>query len=131
MGIRYEKDTFLNWINEMGKFLRLIVGKWENGLEDLKAEDIEQGYRDFFQKEKAYFEQNDMQSIQKYIEDTLQDEQIRPLALLLMYDGLCSKDHDLLKKAKGLLEYHAQKTGNFSFEDFDHLDKINRVLASS
>lgn len=127
MGIRYEKDTILNWINEMGKFLRLVVGKWEDFDESQAPVDIETGYGDFFKKERADLLKLDDDELKQFA-DSLEPEQIRPLALLFLYDGLINKESQLLQKAKLLLEYQATKTGNFSFEDFEHLATIDRYL---
>lgn len=127
MGIRYEKDTILNWINEMGKFLRLVVGNWEDFDESQAPVDVETGYSDFFKQERA-----DLLGLAddelKQFADSLESEQVRPLALLFLYDGLLNKERDLLRKSKLLLEYQAAKTGNFSFEDFEHLATIDRHL---
>ncbi|MFD2743470.1 MULTISPECIES: hypothetical protein [Sphingobacterium] len=129
MGIRVEKDTILNWINEMGKFLRLVVEKWESGLSSPEEHaEIGAGYTDFFGKERGYFQSLDLVALKTYTDETLQVEQVRPLALLMMYDGFLTNDRSLLEKAKGLLEHHAAKTGSFSFEDFDHLAKLDAKL---
>ncbi|MCL8000630.1 hypothetical protein M8994_20795, partial [Brucella sp. 21LCYQ03] len=118
-----------NWINEMGKFLRLVVEKWESGLSTSdKDEEVAEGYITYFGKGRDYFQSLDITGLKAYTDETLQSEQVRPLALLLMYDGLLTTDKSLLEKAKGLLEYHAAKTGSFSFEDFDHLAKIDATL---
>lgn len=132
MGIRVEKDTILNWINEMGKFLRLVVEKWESGLSTPDAdEEVTAGYSTYFGKGRDYFQSLDSAALKAYADESLQAEQIRPLALLLMYDGFMTNDKSLLEKAKGLLEHHAAKTGSFSFEDFDHLAKIDAELKKS
>ncbi len=129
MGIRVEKDTILNWINEMGKFLRLIVEKWESGLSTSgEDEEVTAGYQTYFGKDRDYFQSLDLAALKAYADDTLQVEQVRPLALLHMYDGFICGDRSLLEKAKGLLEHHAASTGSFSFEDFDHLGKIDAAL---
>ncbi|MBE8723289.1 hypothetical protein [Sphingobacterium pedocola] len=127
MGIRYEKDTILNWINEMGKFLRLVVGKWEDFDESQALVDIETGYSDFFKRERADLLKLGDDELKQFA-DNLEPEQIRPLALLFLYDGLINKERELLQKAKLLLEYQAAKTGNFSFEDFEHLATIDKHL---
>lgn len=127
MGIRYEKDTILNWINEMGKFLRLVVGQWEGFDKSQNPVDIETGYRDFFKQERSDLLQLNEDELKQFA-DRLEPEQLRPLALLFLYDGLINKEVQLLQRAKLLLEYQAAKTGNFSFEDFEHLATIDRYL---
>lgn len=124
MGIRYEKDTILNWVNEMGKFLRLLVDKWEGKITDLE---IEPAYREFFAKERRNFlglEENDL----LIYASSLEPEQVRPLAQLLMYDGLINADKVLLKKAKALFEFHMKSSGSFSFEDYGILAQIDKEL---
>lgn len=127
MGIRYERDTILNWINEMGKFLRLLVDKWESFDTAQEFTEVASGYNAYFQQDRSFFVETDTEGLFHFA-DGLEPEQIRPLALLLMYDGLFSEDVNLLKKAKALLEYQSRKTGNFSFEDFGHLATIDAKL---
>ena len=127
MGIRFEKDTILNWINEMGKFLRLLVNKWEGQLEDLAPEVIPKGYKEFFNKER---EELIILSDNELIifASTLEPEQIRPLAQLFMYDGLLNSDKTILGKAKAVFEYHMKSSGSFSFADYDLLGQIDKAL---
>ncbi|WP_160067691.1 hypothetical protein [Sphingobacterium bovisgrunnientis] len=127
MGIRFEKDTILNWINEMGKFLRLLVNKWEGQLEDLASEVIPKGYKEFFNKER---EELIILSDNELIifASTLEPEQIRPLAQLFMYDGLLNSDKAILAKAKVVFEYHMKSSGSFSFEDYDLLGQIDKAF---
>lgn len=128
MGIRFEKDTILNWINEMGKFLRLLVDKWEHGIEEPNAPvDIAAGYKEFFQKDRAYFQNMDDAGLGEFVA-SFEPEQIRPLAQLLMYDGLFSNDRALLEKSKFLFELHMRQSGSFAFEDYDFLAKIEQAL---
>jgi hypothetical protein len=127
MGIRYEKDTILNWINEMGKFLRLLVSKWEGQLEELEPETIAKGYKEFFNKNREELvECTDNELI--IFASALESEQIRPLAQLLMYDGLLNSDKAILAKAKAVFEYHMKSSGSFSFDDYDLLGQIDKAL---
>lgn len=131
MGIRFEKDTILNWINEMGKFLRLIVDKWKS-FDETEPLEVHQGYKDFFNTDREVFLDFHTAELTTYIAQHLQIEQVRPLALLFMYDGLLASNENeqknLLLKSKFLLEYVAKETGNFSFEDFGHLKTIGDHL---
>lgn len=127
MGIRYEKDTILNWINEMGKFLRLLVDKWEGIDNAIEQQEIEAGYREFFQKDKAFFVDAKDVDLEVYL-GPLEPEQIRPLAQFLMYDGLLNQDKNLLQKAKFLFESQMRITGSFSFEDYGFLAQIDQAI---
>lgn len=124
MGIRYEKDTILNWINEMGKFLRLLVDKWEGKLTDLE---ITPAYKEFFAEERENMISMSENELIIFAA-SLEPEQIRPLAQLLMYDGLLHQDKALLHKAKALFEYHMKSSGSFSFEDYGFLSQIDNAL---
>ncbi len=127
MGIRYEKDTILNWINEMGKFLRLLVEKWEGKLIDSQELNISAAYKDFFLKEREDLINKSIKELLDFVR-MLEPEQIRPLALLFMYDGLLNNDKILLAKAKHLFEFHMRTSSMFSFEDFEHLSKLDQAL---
>jgi len=127
MGIRYEKDTILNWINEMGKFLRLIVDSYDAFDEQTQEIDIEAGYQLYFSKQRDFFITADLTAILAFA-DELDPAQVRPLAQLLMYDGLIHDNQVLLAKSKQLFERNMQKTGAFSFEDYDFLSKIDKAL---
>lgn len=124
MGIRYEKDTILNWVNEMGKFLRLLVDKWEGKLVDLE---IEPAYQEFFKKDKETLLKLDENELIAFA-STLEPEQVRPLAQLFIYDGLINDDKEILKKGKALFEYQMKSSGSFSFEDYAILAQIDKVL---
>lgn len=132
MGIRYEKDTILNWVNEMGKFLRLLVDKYEAFDEPFDASIVEQGYREFFKKERAWMLDRSTEELQSYVDQELQVEQIRPLALLFLRDALLMSDgadkQKLLQQSKYLLEYVSGKLGSFSFEDYGNLALIDKML---
>ncbi|SEF51087.1 hypothetical protein [Sphingobacterium lactis] len=128
MGIRFEKDTILNWINEMGKFLRLIVDRYEHFDPEAEELDVEKGYKDFFLVDRSFFVEEDESALANFA-DGLEPEQVRPLAQLLMYDGLLQDDKNLLKKAKFLFERNMSKTGAFSFEDYGFLAKIDQAIA--
>ncbi|MVZ66376.1 hypothetical protein GQF61_10950 [Sphingobacterium sp. DK4209] len=129
MGIRYEKDSILNWINEMGKFLRLLVDKYD-AFEKIEERSLdEDGYQSFFGQSREFFVRLTEQDLKDFV-GTIQMEQIRPLAQLMMYDGLHLKDRSMLEKAKFLFNYHMQVSGSFSFEDYRYLDKIEKGLTS-
>lgn len=127
MGIRFEKDTILNWINEMGKYLRLVVDKYEAFDKENETMDLNQGYADFFKIERKFLLEGNQSDIENFI-SSLEPEQVRPLAQLIMYDGLINQNKDLLQNAKFIFEWNMKKTGAYSFEDFDYLSKIDRNL---
>lgn len=133
MGIRYEKDTILNWVNEMGKFLRLLVDKYEAFDEPADPSLLEDGYLKFFNVDRAWFIETKTEEILDYIDRSLDKEQIRPLALLLLRDGLLCQERaqslELFRRAKLLLNYASVSLGAFSFEDYAHFALIDEELA--
>jgi len=132
MGIRYEKDTILNWINEMGKFLRLLTDKYEAFDEPTVPAVVEEGYRTFFDRDRHWMIRLSEKELLAYVEQELKTEQIRPLALLFLRDALLSPagegEQQLLRHSKLLLEYVSQKLGSFSFEDYGNLTLIEEKL---
>ncbi|TDS16036.1 hypothetical protein [Sphingobacterium paludis] len=134
MGIRYEKDTILNWVNEMGKFLRLLVDKYEAFDEPVDPTIIANGYREFFNKERTWMLTRSETDLQAYVDNELELEQIRPLALLFLQDALVASNPEdqqtLLKRSKFLLNYVSTKLGSFSFEDYGNLATIDKLLRS-
>lgn len=131
MGIRFEKDTLMSWVNDIAKFLRLIVEENNPFQEDLLAA-FDQAYADFFNKDRTYFLTISHDDLLSYVKDDLEIDQIRPLALVLMQDGLKSTINEeqqiLLQKAKLLLNYVMRETSNFAFEDYGYLATIDRKL---
>jgi len=127
MGIRFEKDTILNWVNDMAKYLRLVVEHYEHFDKEKKSLDIDKGYSEYFKRERLFFKDADEAQIEGFL-SSLEAEQIRPLAQLLMYDGLLSNDKEFLSKAKFIFELNMKKTGAFSFEDFEYLSVIDKNI---
>lgn len=132
MGIRFEKDTILNWVNEIGKFLGLLVDEYDPFDKPVDPALLEDGYRNFFNQERAWFLGLSQADLTQYVDQDLEAEQIRPLALLFMRDALLlpagDTQQELLRKAKYLLEYASQKLGSFSFEDYGNLATIDQKL---
>lgn len=132
MGIRYEKDTILNWINEMGKFLRLLTDKYEAFEEPVEPALVEEGYKQFFSVDRLWFLSVADAGLTDYIDRHLEAEQIRPLALLLLRDGLLCRNRiealELFRRSKLLLNYASEKLGFFSFEDYANLALLDREL---
>ncbi len=113
----------------MGKFLRLVVDKWEGNLQDLADQEIDQGYADFFGLSKESITNMKEVEILQFL-DSLELEKIHPLGKLLLYDGLIHQQADLLTLSKFILEENMKRTGNYSFEDYGYLAKIDQALAS-
>lgn len=111
----------------MGKYLRLVVDKYEAFDKENETMDLNQGYTDFFKIERKFLLEGNQSDIENFI-SSLEPEQVRPLAQLIMYDGLINQNKDLLQNAKFIFEWNMKKTGAYSFEDFDYLSKIDRNL---
>lgn len=132
MGIRFESNSLLNWTNEMGKFLRLLVDE-QHVFDEPSSVVFDNAYIEFFKNNRDNFLKISGIALLKYAKEELEVEQIRPLALVLMYDGLKSPDkeqqQELLLKSKLLLNYVMQETSSFAFEDYGYLATIESKLA--
>jgi len=133
MGIRYEKDTLLNWVEELGKFLRLVVDKYNAFDEHVEANVLEEGYQQYFQKDRQWFLALSEEDLVAYVNNELKDDQVRSLGLLFFEDAkFCVVDTDTKKimygKAKLLLNYASNQLGQFSFEDYGILAEIDSEL---
>ena len=131
MGIRFESNSLLNWTNEMGKFLRLLVDE-QHVFDEPSSIVFDKAYDEFFKKSRQFFLTVTDESLLSYAKEDLEVEQIRPLALVLMHDGLKSKDFQeqqiLLLKSKLLLNYVMKETSSFAFEDYGYLATIDGKL---
>ncbi|WP_293917273.1 MULTISPECIES: hypothetical protein [unclassified Sphingobacterium] len=132
MGIRFEKDSLMNWMNEIGKYLRLITDKFTAFDEPEDPDFFDNGYSTFFGKDRVFFLNQTAESLQAYFQQELEVEQLRPLALILMNDGLHTADieqqKNLLTKAKQILNYVMSQTSSFAFEDYSYLSTIDSKL---
>lgn len=132
MGIRFESNSLLNWTNEMGKFLRLLVDE-QHVFDEPSSVVFDNAYIEFFKNNRDNFLKISGIALLKYAKEELEVEQIRPLALVLMYDGLKSPDkeqqQELLLRSKLLLNYVMQETSSFAFEDYGYLATIESKLA--
>ncbi|WP_270088521.1 hypothetical protein [Sphingobacterium sp. SYP-B4668] len=132
MGIRFEKDTLMNWMNEIGKYLRLITDRY-SAFEEVEDTDFfNQGYIDFFGKDRSFFLGLSDEDLMAYIRTDLEVEQLRPLGLVMMQDGLhsgqLSEQQNLLMKARLILDYVIKQTSSFAFEDYGYLATIDAKL---
>ncbi len=133
MGIRYEKDTILDWVNEMGKFLRLLVDGYNAFDEPVADSVVEEGYMRFFKKDRHWMHNLSEEELLVYVNEDLEEGQIRSLALLLLQDGKYSnitgeKRKNLFRKAKLLLNHASDRLGQFSFEDYGIISDIDNEL---
>ncbi|WP_031289890.1 hypothetical protein [Sphingobacterium sp. IITKGP-BTPF85] len=131
MGIRFESNSLLNWTNEMGKFLRLLVDE-QHVFDEPSSIVFDKAYDEFFKKSRQFFLTVTDEALFSYAKEDLEVEQIRPLALVLMHDGLKSKDVQeqqiLFLKSKLLLNYVMKETSSFAFEDYGYLATIDGKL---
>ncbi|KKX47308.1 hypothetical protein L950_0227165 [Sphingobacterium sp. IITKGP-BTPF85] len=121
----------MNWTNEMGKFLRLLVDE-QHVFDEPSSIVFDKAYDEFFKKSRQFFLTVTDEALFSYAKEDLEVEQIRPLALVLMHDGLKSKDVQeqqiLFLKSKLLLNYVMKETSSFAFEDYGYLATIDGKL---
>lgn len=134
MGLSYKKDVLLNWIEEIGKFLRI----WTEGHHALTEADdpavFDTAYQKFFEKDRIHFLQLAESDLIAYVKAELQPQQLRPLALTLLFDGMQAKPDEqknLLGKANLLLNLAMTETASFDFQDYQYLAMIDSKLNNS
>ena len=126
MGIRFENKTKLNWVKEVEQFLRLFLARNLEETPEL-TESLETAYRDFFNRDRSFFQKHNPADLNTVI-DELASEQVRPLADLLLQDGLVHKDASLLTNARHVLERNMRTTGSMSLQDYEKLSIISNAL---
>lgn len=126
MGIRFENKTKLNWVKEVEQFLRLLLEGNHDETHEI-TESFETAYRDFFNRERSFFRKHNPTDLDTFI-DELASEQVRPLADLLLQDGLAHADASLLTNARHVLERNMRTTGSMSLQDYEKLSIISNAL---
>ncbi|MGO1520783.1 MAG: hypothetical protein ACTHZ1_12555 [Sphingobacterium sp.] len=127
MGIRFENKTKLNWVKEVEQFLRLLLEGNVDGKREKSTESLETAYRDFFNRERSFFQKHNPADLDAFI-DELDSEQVPPLAELLLQDGLIHGDSSLLTNARYVLERNMRTTGAMSLQDYEKLSIISNAL---
>jgi len=133
MGLSFKKDVLMNWIEEIGKFLRIWTEGHDAFIERTDPAVFEDAYEKFFEKSRAYFLNLSESELSEYLKTDLQIQQLHPLALTLLFDGLNATDgnqENLLRKAKFILNLAMAETASFAFQDYQYLAMIDNKLNS-
>ncbi len=131
MGLSFKKDVLMNWIEEIGKFLRIWTEGHDAFTEPTDPTVFEGAYEKFFEKSRGYFLELSESELTTYSKAELQAQQLHPLALTLLFDGLNAKGEEqqnLLRKAKLILNLAMAETASFSFQDYQYLSMIDGKL---
>ncbi|WP_411972886.1 hypothetical protein ACLCDV_03040 [Sphingobacterium sp. Lzh-3] len=123
----------MNWIEEIGKFLRIWTEGHDAFIERTDPAVFEDAYEKFFEKSRAYFLNLSESELSEYLKTDLQIQQLHPLALTLLFDGLNATDgnqENLLRKAKFILNLAMAETASFAFQDYQYLAMIDNKLKS-
>lgn len=123
----------MNWIEEIGKFLRIWTEGHDAFIEPTDPAVFEDAYEKFFEKSRAYFLNLSESELSEYLKTDLQIQQLHPLALALLFDGLNATDgnqENLLRKAKFILNLAMAETASFAFQDYQYLAMIDNKLNS-
>ncbi len=94
---------------------------------------FEDAYEKFFEKSRTYFLNLSENELSAYLKTDLQIQQLHPLALTLLFDGLNATDgnqENLLRKAKFILNLAMAETASFAFQDYQYLAMIDNKLKS-
>ncbi|HAK28342.1 MULTISPECIES: hypothetical protein [Sphingobacterium] len=133
MGLSFKKDVLMNWIEEIGKFLRIWTEGHDAFTEPTDPAVFEDAYEKFFEKSRTYFLNLSENELSAYLKTDLQIHQLHPLALTLLFDGLNATDgnqENLLRKAKFILNLAMAETASFAFQDYQYLAMIDNKLKS-
>jgi len=131
MGLSFKKDVLMNWIEEIGKFLRIWTEGHDAFTEPTDPKVFEGAYEKFFEKSRGYFLELSESELTTYSKAELQAQQLHPLALTLLFDGLNAngeEQQNLLRKAKLILNLAMAETASFSFQDYQYLSMIDGKL---
>nr|WP_288809054.1 hypothetical protein [uncultured Sphingobacterium sp.] len=131
MALSFKKDVLMNWIEEIGKFLRIWTEGHDAFTEPTDLTVFEGAYEKFFEKSRGYFLELSESELTTYSKEELQAQQLHPLALTFLFDGLNAKGEEqqnLLRKAKLILNLAMTETASFSFQDYQYLSMIDRKL---
>ncbi|WP_448137243.1 hypothetical protein [Sphingobacterium siyangense] len=123
----------MNWIEEIGKFLRIWTEGHDAFTEPTDPAVFEDAYEKFFEKSRVYFLNLSESELSAYLKTDLQIQQLHPLALTLLFDGLNATDghqENLLRKAKFILNLAMAETASFAFQDYQYLAMIDNKLNS-
>ena len=123
----------MNWIEEIGKFLRIWTEGHDAFTEPTDPAVFEDAYEKFFEKSRAYFLNLSESELSAYLKTDLQIQQLHPLALTLLFDDLNATDgnqENLLRKAKFILNLAMAETASFAFQDYQYLAMIDNKLNS-
>ncbi|MNK34550.1 hypothetical protein D3C87_530580 [compost metagenome] len=123
----------MNWIEEIGKFLRIRTEGHDAFTEPTDPVVFEDAYEKFFEKSRTYFLNLSESELSAYLKTDLQIQQLHPLALTLLFDGLNATDgnqENLLRKAKFILNLAMAETASFAFQDYQYLAMIDNKLKS-
>jgi len=131
MGISFKKDLMVRWVEDIGKFLRIWIDGYDAFAEPSDPTVFDDAYQKFFEKSRGYFLELSESELTTYSKEELQAQQLHPLALTLLFDGLNAngeEQQNLLRKAKLILNLAMAETASFSFQDYQYLSMIDGKL---
>ncbi|WP_293946221.1 MULTISPECIES: hypothetical protein [unclassified Sphingobacterium] len=131
MGVSFKKDLMVRWIEDIGKFLRIWIEGYDAFAEPSYPALFADAYQKFFEKDRDFYLKLSDDELTSYSKEDLQAQQLHPLALTFLFDGLNAQGEEqqnLLRKAKLILNLAMTETASFSFQDYQYLSMIDGKL---
>lgn len=133
MGISFKKDLMARWVEDIGKFLRIWIDGYDAFAKPSDPAQFDEAYQKFFEKDRDFYLGLSEDELIAYSKADLDAQQLHPLALTLLFDGLNATDgsqENLLRKAKLILNLAMAETASFAFQDYQYLAMIDNKLKS-
>jgi len=131
MGVSFKKDLMVRWVEDIGKFLRIWIEGYDAFAEPSDPALFADAYQKFFEKDRDFYLKLSDDELTSYSKEDLQAQQLHPLALTFLFDGLNAQGEEqqnLLRKAKLILNLAMTETASFSFQDYQYLSMIDGKL---
>ncbi|MFU1859020.1 hypothetical protein ACK8HY_18620 [Sphingobacterium sp. NGMCC 1.201703] len=121
----------VRWVEDIGKFLRIWIDGYDAFAEPTDPSVFADAYQKFFERDRIFYLGLSEDELATYAKEQLQVQQLHPLALTLLFDGLntgAEEQQNLLRKAKFMLNLAMAETASFSFQDYQYLAMIDNKL---
>lgn len=131
MGISFKRDLMVRWVEDIGKFLRIWIDGYDAFAEPEDPAQFAEAYQKFFERDRSFYLRISEAELTAYAKNDLDAQQLHPLALTLLFDGLNATDgsqENLLRKAKLILNLAMAETASFAFQDYQYLAMIDNKL---
>lgn len=133
----YKRDYIMKLVEEFARLLSAIVGLKSEGKSDEALELIDKVYRDFFEVDPAVIKSMSETEVLDFLQNdkAFDNERIKMMAELLFEEGMIYIENgdpvlagNVLEKTRGMIRYLTDNDTTFSFDWYEKLHEIDRVL---